>query len=208
MENPIRASPEKTTTVSRSSRQAYVAADRSDDAFAILNGIRNDRPRSNSPARSHTDTFRLHLRLTPAILPAGFPTVLDNHQKIYSSMAASGASSAGKGLCRSAPLPPAQAAARAAPPADGSVRDADLRKSRRHRARCGERPPAVWRCDADAVRESIRAGRAADRLRFTKGVDTSDSDNGAGVTWADTMKNLTAAFNSLQVPMAGLAECP
>jgi hypothetical protein len=42
---------------------------------------------------------------------------------------------------------------------------------------------------------------------FAKAVDTSDSDNGAGVTWADTMKNLTAAFGSIQVPMAGLAEC-
>ena len=42
---------------------------------------------------------------------------------------------------------------------------------------------------------------------FTKAVDTSDSDNGAGVTWADTMKNLTAAFSSIQVPLAGLAEC-
>ncbi len=40
-----------------------------------------------------------------------------------------------------------------------------------------------------------------------KGVDTSDSDNSAGVTWADTMKNLTTAFSSIQVPMAGLAEC-
>lgn len=37
-----------------------------------------------------------------------------------------------------------------------------------------------------------------------KGVDTSDS----GATWAETMKNLSAAFASFSLPMAGLAECP
>jgi 5-methylthioadenosine/S-adenosylhomocysteine deaminase len=41
-----------------------------------------------------------------------------------------------------------------------------------------------------------------------KAVDTSDSDNGKGTTWADTMKNLRGAFAMFQLPMAGLAECP
>jgi 5-methylthioadenosine/S-adenosylhomocysteine deaminase len=41
-----------------------------------------------------------------------------------------------------------------------------------------------------------------------KAVDTSDSDNGKGITWADTMKNLQGAFAMFQLPMAGLAECP
>jgi 5-methylthioadenosine/S-adenosylhomocysteine deaminase len=42
----------------------------------------------------------------------------------------------------------------------------------------------------------------------TKAVDMSDSDDGKGVSFADTMKNLRAAFSAFQLPMAGLAECP
>jgi cytosine/adenosine deaminase-related metal-dependent hydrolase len=41
-----------------------------------------------------------------------------------------------------------------------------------------------------------------------KAVDMSDSDGGKGISWADTIKNLTAAFAVHQLPMAGLAECP
>ena len=41
-----------------------------------------------------------------------------------------------------------------------------------------------------------------------KAVDMSDSDNGKGVSFADTMKNLDAAFRMFGLPMAGLAECP
>ncbi|HUP62565.1 MAG TPA: amidohydrolase family protein [Thermoanaerobaculia bacterium] len=44
---------------------------------------------------------------------------------------------------------------------------------------------------------------ALDVCGAQKGVDTSDSS----ATWADTMKNLTAAFASFSLPMAGLAEC-
>lgn len=40
-----------------------------------------------------------------------------------------------------------------------------------------------------------------------KAVDLSDSDDGKGVSFADTMKNLRAAFGAFQLPMAGLAEC-
>lgn len=42
----------------------------------------------------------------------------------------------------------------------------------------------------------------------SKAVDMSDSDNGKGVSFADTMKNLDAAFRAFGLPMAGLAECP
>jgi hypothetical protein len=41
-----------------------------------------------------------------------------------------------------------------------------------------------------------------------KAVDTSDSDNGRGVTWAEMMEKLRDAFAMFQLPMAGLAECP
>ncbi len=41
-----------------------------------------------------------------------------------------------------------------------------------------------------------------------KSVDTSDSDNGKGTTWAETLKKLQGAFAMFQLPMAGLAECP
>ena len=41
-----------------------------------------------------------------------------------------------------------------------------------------------------------------------KALDMSDSDDGKGVSFADTMKNLGAAFRAFQLPMAGLAECP
>lgn len=41
-----------------------------------------------------------------------------------------------------------------------------------------------------------------------KAVDMSDSDNGKGVSFAETMKNLDAAFGAFGLPMAGLAECP
>lgn len=41
----------------------------------------------------------------------------------------------------------------------------------------------------------------------TKAVDMSDSDGGKGVSFADTMKNLRAAFHLFDLPMAGLAEC-
>jgi 5-methylthioadenosine/S-adenosylhomocysteine deaminase len=40
-----------------------------------------------------------------------------------------------------------------------------------------------------------------------KAVDMSDSDDGKGITFADTMKTLTAAFHAFALPMAGLAEC-
>ena len=42
----------------------------------------------------------------------------------------------------------------------------------------------------------------------SKAVDMSDSDNGKGISFADTMKNLTAAFHAFGLPMAGLADCP
>lgn len=42
----------------------------------------------------------------------------------------------------------------------------------------------------------------------SKAVDMSDSDNGKGVSFAETMKNLDAAFRAFGLPMAGLAECP
>ncbi len=42
----------------------------------------------------------------------------------------------------------------------------------------------------------------------TKAVDMSDSDNGKGVSFTDTMKNLELAFGLFGLPMAGLAECP
>jgi cytosine/adenosine deaminase-related metal-dependent hydrolase len=41
-----------------------------------------------------------------------------------------------------------------------------------------------------------------------KSVDMSDSDDGKGVSFAETMRNLRAAFGAFQLPMAGLAECP
>lgn len=40
-----------------------------------------------------------------------------------------------------------------------------------------------------------------------KAVDMSDSDGGKGVSFAETMKNLRAAFHAFDLPMAGLAEC-
>ena len=34
----------------------------------------------------------------------------------------------------------------------------------------------------------------------------SDSDGGKGISFADTMKNLDAAFRLFQLPMAGLCQ--
>ena len=42
----------------------------------------------------------------------------------------------------------------------------------------------------------------------SKALDMSDSDDGRGVSFADTMKNLRAAFGAFQLSMADLAECP
>ena len=42
----------------------------------------------------------------------------------------------------------------------------------------------------------------------SKAVDMSDSDDGKGISFADTKKNLIAAFRMFALPMAGLAECP
>ncbi len=41
-----------------------------------------------------------------------------------------------------------------------------------------------------------------------KAVDMSDSDNGRGISYAVTIRNLNAAFAKYSLPMAGLAECP
>jgi 5-methylthioadenosine/S-adenosylhomocysteine deaminase len=41
-----------------------------------------------------------------------------------------------------------------------------------------------------------------------RAVDMSDSDDGKGVSFADTLKNLYAAFWAFQLPMTGLADCP
>jgi hypothetical protein len=37
-----------------------------------------------------------------------------------------------------------------------------------------------------------------------KAVDMSDSDNGKGISFADTLSNLSAAFDSVQIPMSDL----
>jgi cytosine/adenosine deaminase-related metal-dependent hydrolase len=42
----------------------------------------------------------------------------------------------------------------------------------------------------------------------SKGVDMSDSDNGKGISFAETVKNVEAAFRAFSLSMAGLAECP
>jgi adenine deaminase len=39
-----------------------------------------------------------------------------------------------------------------------------------------------------------------------KALDMSDSDGGKGISFAETMKNLDAAFHRFQLPMAGLCQ--
>lgn len=41
-----------------------------------------------------------------------------------------------------------------------------------------------------------------------KAVDMSDSDDGKGVSFGETVRNLEKAFRAFGLPMAGLAECP
>lgn len=63
----------------------------------------------------------------------------------------------------------------------------------------------------EAVMKSINPSSRLEAISVCgvpKAVDMSDSDNGAGISFADTMKNLTAAFQAFGLPMAGLAECP
>ena len=63
----------------------------------------------------------------------------------------------------------------------------------------------------EAMMKSVNPGGTFEALTVCgarKAVDMSDSDNGKGISWADTIRNLTAAFAVYQLPMAGLAECP
>ena len=64
--------------------------------------------------------------------------------------------------------------------------------------------------DEATMRRVNPAGRfeTVDVCGATKAVDLSDSDNGKGTSWEETLMNLAAAFGTYQLPMAGLAECP
>ncbi|HYC62413.1 MAG TPA: amidohydrolase family protein [Thermoanaerobaculia bacterium] len=61
-----------------------------------------------------------------------------------------------------------------------------------------------------AMMKSVNPSAPVETLTLcgaTKAVDMSDSDDGKGISFADTMKNLRAAFHAFDLPMAGLAEC-